>query len=131
MTLSLCAQQRVTLEGPRRNSQQGPVSRPPGIKAGNILPLMASDSRLNHTGVLREVIGAKEGCSTGSTNRTEQKETEFKNVRVRYYVQLPSMSCAGENWIRQDPVLNLVVRQVFLWQASFFYSTGIIIFFWN
>lgn len=61
MTLSLCAQQRVTLQGPAEDLSAGPVSLPPGIKTGNILPLMASDSRLNCTGVLKEsvVISAK------------------------------------------------------------------------
>lgn len=116
----------------------GPVSLPPGIKAGNILPFNGFWQPLELYWRTWEVIGAKEGCSTGSTKRTEQKETEFKYVRVRYYacVQLPSMPCAWKNWVRQDSVLNLVVtteKSGHQLKAVRFSCgrKGIIIFFWN
>lgn len=61
--------------GAAKDLAAGPVSPPPGIKSGNILPLMASDSCLNYIGVLRErvVVCAREGCATGATkkDRTE------------------------------------------------------------
>lgn len=63
MVLSLCAQQRVT--------PQGPVSTLlPGVKVENILPLMASDLKCSE--VLRErvVIGATE------VNRLHKKKEE-------------------------------------------------------
>lgn len=83
MMLSLCAQQRVTLQGPAKDLTAGPVSLPPGIKAANILPLMASDSRLNCAGVLKESvgIGAREDCSTGSTKKGKDRgKVNFKCV---------------------------------------------------
>lgn len=74
--LSLCAQQRVTLKGPQRISQQGPVSLPPGIKTGNILSLMASDSPLQPYWSFGDKCRYRcggEGCSTGfyKKDRTE------------------------------------------------------------
>ncbi len=48
--------------GDKKDLAAGPVSLPPGIKAGNIPPLMASDSRLNCVEVLKKIviIGARE-----------------------------------------------------------------------
>lgn len=65
--------------GAAKDLAAGPDSLPLGIKTENILHLMASDSRLNYTGVLKEsvVISAREGCSTGSTKKKRLKETEY------------------------------------------------------
>lgn len=65
--------------GPAKDLAAGSVSLPPGIKAGNIPPLMASDSHLYYIGVLKEsvVISAREGCSTGSTKK-ESGNQNFK-----------------------------------------------------
>lgn len=41
--------------GAAKDLAAGPDSLPPGIKTENIQLLMASDSRLNYTGVLRKV----------------------------------------------------------------------------
>lgn len=66
--------------GAAKDLAAGPVSLPPGIKTGNILPLMASDSHLNHIGVLKKSViyrRAREGCATGST----KKKRNFKYGR--------------------------------------------------
>lgn len=72
--------------GAAKDLTAGPVSPPPGIKAGNMLPLMASDSSLNYIGVLKErvVICAREGCSTGAAGEGGTEEAECETLpRVR------------------------------------------------
>lgn len=84
-TFVMCPAEGDSL-GAAKDLAAGPDSLPPGIKTENILPLMASDSRLNYTGVLKEsvVISVREGCSTGSIKRKRQKETIQYTVELEY-----------------------------------------------
>lgn len=67
--------------GAAKDLAAGLDSLPPGIKTENILPLMASDSRLNYIGVLKEHCYQ---CEGGLLNRFHKRQEKKRGNGVTY-----------------------------------------------